>query len=137
MAFESQSGSDLLFVDWGKLGVTKDGIEHDPETNIVVKEGEALIGKVATIKETDKGGKYFYILEGVSRVDKKDKELEVYEKNVYVGGNSSLNKQFLEDDREDFIPVKDGDLVRIRYIGMYKTKKGGTGYGMDVAVDRS
>ena len=129
MAFERQKKFDMLFVDWGELGE-----DHAPETNIVVEVGNGVQGVLDGIVE--KEGKPRYILTDAFMCDKTGKSLEKYDKNLYVKGNTSLNKQMLEDDADDFIPVKEGDNVRIVFLGKYTTKLGGVGYGMDVYVNR-
>ena len=118
MAFSSQTKPKVMFLCWGDL---KEGL--DAESTIVVKEHESITGKVVGIDEVD--GNYKYTLQS------KD-----YPRDILVWGNSALNREMLLDDEEGFVPVKEGDKVRITYTGKYKTSQGGTGYGMRVEVDR-
>ena len=119
MAWESQTNTDVKFVDWGKL---KEG--HDKDTTIVVKEKEAIQGIVIKISEHPTFGYTF-------RLKVKD-----VEKEVVLLGNKSLNRQMVTDDSDGFIPVKEGDEVRVKYNGMYTAESGTKGYNLSVAVNR-
>lgn len=140
MAFEAQKKSDFMFVDWGELGE-----DHEPETNVVVEEGKGIRGFVEHISADPDDDKKLkgLILSNVVLVDSKEgKTPDKYEKigeverDVYVRGNASLTRQVLNDERDDFLPVKVGDEVIIVFTGRYPTKGKKKGYGMSVYVDR-
>jgi hypothetical protein len=137
MAFEIQKRFDMKFVDWGELGE-----DHDPETNLVVKEGYGVRGFVENVSEGEGGKLKGLILSNPLVVKKKGNDPAKYpkeadvDKNLYVKGNASLDRQVLNDDSDDFLPVKVGDEVIIIYTGKYPTKGGKEGYGMEVLVDR-
>lgn len=120
MSFMEQRSEEdkVLFVDWGEL---KAG--HSPETNIVVKEGEYIEGIVKRISDNEVYKKILVL---------KTKE---HDKDVMVLGCKSLLDGLGYGDKI-VEPVGEGDLVRIRFDGMYKTKSGGRGYGLTVLVDR-
>jgi len=120
MSFMEQRSEEdkVLFVDWGKL---KDG--HSEEENLVVKEGEHVEGIVKRISDNENYKKILVL---------KTKE---HDKDVMVLGCKSLIDGLGFGDKI-VEPVSEGDLVRIRYNGMYKTKSGGKGYDLTVFVDR-
>lgn len=130
MAWEKQTKNDLYFVDWGELKEN-----HNPDENIVVEEGCAVEGMVDRVKPNENYG-YTYLLGNTKVIDKKEETIEEPDKQLLIKGNKSLNRQMMEDDADDFIPVKEGDEVRVWYTGEYTTEKGGTGYSMVVEVKR-
>lgn len=139
MAFESQQNFEMLFVDWGELGE-----DHDPETNIVVEEGQGVRGFVEKVSTDAVDGSFKGLLlsnamtvQSDSKKKPKDyKKIESYDMPVYVKKNASLERQVINDDSDDFVPVKKGDEVIIVFTNKYATRGGNYGYGMEVLVDR-
>lgn len=139
MAFESQNKFEMLFVDWEELGE-----DHEPETNIVVKEGQGIRGVVKKVSTEAADGSFKGLLLSNAMTVKHEKgkkpkeypKIADYDKPVYVKKNASLDRQVMNDDADDFIPVKEGDEVIIMFTGTYPTKGGNKGYGMNVLVDR-
>ena len=141
MAFVEQRKGDIKFLDWGKLGAYKDGTKHDAEEYVVLPEGNYYLeGILDRIAESAEHLGYIIsdakIYEGNPK-DEKGKLIEKISSNVYIKNNASLYFQMIEGNSDDFIPVKEGDKIRFQFLGMYKTKKGGTGYGIKVLVDRN
>ena len=120
MSWNEQRSEDdkVMFVDWGVL---KDG--HSVDTNIVVPEGEYIEGVVKRISDHETYKKILVL---------KTKE---HDKDVMVLGCKSLIDGLGYGDKI-VEPVSEGDLVRVVYNGMYKTKAGGKGYGLTILVDR-
>jgi len=120
MSFMEQRSEEdkVLFVDWGKL---KEG--HAPETNLVVKAGEHVEGIVKRISDNETYKKILVL---------KTKE---HDKDVMILGCKALLDGLGYGDKI-VEPVGEGDLIRICYNGMYKTKSGGSGYDLTVLVDR-
>jgi hypothetical protein len=95
------------------------GKENAKEGSFVVEKDGSVEGHVTKISD--------------SEVYKKIYTLQVagQPKPVVVTGKTLLIKGMERNS------VKEGDLVRITYLGMFKTSKGKPGYNIKVEVDRN
>jgi len=114
MAFQEQR-EEIIFVAFGK--------ENAKENSYIVNEGEALEGLVEKIRDSQMYKKVYQL-----RVKGVDKPL-------VITGKMGLVEQMGHGEKQ-VEPVKEGDLVRITYIGMFKTGKGKDAYKFKVEVDR-
>jgi len=124
MPYQKQLETDVMFVDYGKL---KEG--HDKSVTHVLKEGENLEGLILEIRQHEKFGHTYRV------------KAKGIEKQILLMGNKNLNKEMLgiglnDEQLANFIPVVEGDKVKITYNGTYPTEKGNPGYSITVEVDR-
>lgn len=110
MAWTSVKKDEVTFVAFGK--------ENAREDSLVVETGNSLEGHVTKIT-TSETYKKVYTLEVAGQT-----------KPVVVTGKTLLIKEMERNG------VKEGDLVKITYLGMFKTSKGKPGYNLKVEVDR-
>jgi hypothetical protein len=114
MAYQEQR-EEVIFVAFGK--------EKARENSYVVLEGNTLEGIVEKIRDSQMYKKvYQFRVKGV-------------DKPVVVTGKQGLVEK-MGHGESPVEPVKEGDLVRITYIGMFKTGKGKDAYNFKVEVDR-
>jgi hypothetical protein len=126
MPWEEQETGGVILVDWGELKEN-----HDKDNAIVVKENESIEGTITKIGSSEKYTHTYRL------------QVDGYEDDVMLLGNASLNRQMLgvntKDEynaKEGFVPVKEGDYVRVTFTGMYKSGKGKPAYGVKVEVKR-
>jgi len=117
MEWEERSKPSYKFVDWEEL---KEG--HNPDDNIVVKLHEWVEGQLADVIYKDDGSIKAFIL-----------KVDGEEKDIWVWSNMKLINQMGFGD-DDYDEVQIGQWIRISYFGKYKTKSGGQGYDVRVAV---
>ena len=119
MAYSEQR-EELLFAVFGKEKV-KQGQEAN---SFVVDANESIEGIV--LKITD------------SEVYKKVYQLQIkdVDKPVVITGKTALIDLMGHGSKPTIPPVNEGDLVRITYLGMYRTGKGKDAYKFKVEVDR-
>ena len=110
MAWTSVQKDEVTFVAFGK--------ENARENSLVVETGNSIEGHVTKIT-TSETYKKVYTLEVAGQT-----------KPVVVTGKTLLIKEMERNG------VKEGDLVKITYLGMFKTSKGKPGYNLKVEVDR-
>jgi len=123
MAFVAQNAGGK-FVAWGD--------KKAKENSYIVKEGENITGKVLKIKDSNTYGKILEV---------KSKESE---EPLIITGTTILIRElgYIKDDKGKFVPsssvkpVKEGDIIRITFKGMIKTKRGKDAYDLMVEVDR-
>lgn len=126
MAWEEQQTGGVVTVAWGEYLP-----KHDPDTTILVEEGKSVEGTITTIGSSERYPHTYRM-----NVDGQENE-------VMLLGNASLNRQMLGVDTKDefcakegFIPIKEGDYVRVTFTGFYKSSKGKKSYGVKVEVKR-
>jgi len=141
MPFVEQRKSEMKFLDWGELGKYKNGEKHDEDEYVILPEGNFYLeGTLSNIAESAEHLGYIIrdavIYEGSPTDAKHGKVVKKVKYPLYIGHKASLTRQMLEGEEDDFIPVKEGDKLRIQYTGTYKTKQGGTGIGTKVLVER-
>lgn len=119
MAWTEQR-EEILFVVFGKEKV-KPGQEAN---SYVVEEGKAVEGLVEKIRDSATYKKVYQL-----RVKGVDKPL-------VMTGKTGLVEQMGHGEKL-VEPVKEGDLVRITYLGMFKTGKGKDAYNLRVEVYRN
>jgi len=114
MAFTEQR-EEIIFVAFGK--------EKAKQNSYIVEEGKSVEGIL--LKVTD------------SPMYKKVYQLQVkgVDKPLVITGKTALNEQ-MGYGTKDVPQVKEGDLIRITYLGMYRTGKGKDAYKFKVEVDR-
>lgn len=110
MAWTSVQKDEVTFVAFGK--------ENARENSLVVEKDGSIEGHVTKIT-TSETYKKVYTLEVAGQ-----------SKPVVITGKTLLIKE-MERNK-----VKEGDLVKITYLGMFKTSKGKPGYNLKVEVDR-
>jgi len=112
MAWTSrQENEDVVFVAFGKENAKGDN-------TLLVEAGGSIEGHVVKIVDSETYKKVYTL------------KVEGLDKKAVITGKTLLIKQMERND------VKEGDLVRITYIGMFKTSKGKPGYNLKVEVDR-
>lgn len=109
---------DVLFVALDKLGKgqTKD-------KSVILKEGDSIEGVITRIADSPKYKKIYQL------------DVKEYDKPVVITGKTDLVKNMghLPNTKPGYI-VKEGDLVRITYLGSTQTQKGNTYYNFEVGV---
>jgi hypothetical protein len=110
MAWTSVQKDEVTFVAFGK--------ENARENSLIVEKDGSIEGHVTKIT-TSETYKKVYTLEVAGQ-----------SKPVVITGKTLLIKE-MERNK-----VKEGDLVKITYLGMFKTSKGKPGYNLKVEVDR-
>ena len=139
MVFVDQEHNEMKFLDYGKLGKYKNGEPHDADEYVVLPQDthffEGTLDKIA--EKEDKLG-YIFTDCKLYKGDPtgKAKVENAFDFKVYVGNKSAIYRQMIESKKKNFIPAKEGDVIRLQYNGLYKTKKGGTGYAIRVLIDR-
>jgi len=112
MAWTSrQENEDVVFVAFGKENAKGDN-------NLIVEAGGSIEGHVTKIANSEVYTKVYTL------------KVAGLEKKAVITGKVLLIKQMERNE------VKEGDLVRITYVGMFKTSKGKPGYNLKVEVDR-
>ncbi|RPI86148.1 MAG: hypothetical protein EHM34_00190 [Nitrosopumilales archaeon] len=118
MAFQEQR-EEILFVVFGK-----EKVKPGQETNsYVVDEKQSIEGIIEKIRDSPQYKKVYQM-----RVKGVDKPL-------VITGKTGLVEQMGHGDKVVY-QVKEGDVVRITYLGMFKTGKGKDAYNLKVEVDR-
>jgi len=113
MAWTSrQENEDVVFVAFGKENAKGDN-------TYLVEAGGSIEGHVTKIANSETYKKVYTL------------QVDGVEKKVVITGKTLLIKQMERNE------VKEGDLVRITYIGMFKTSRGKPGYNLKVEVDRN
>ena len=108
---------DATFVEWLPKG------KKPRDGSYIVKEGETLEGLVSIIKDSDTYKKVYTL------------KVKGEESALIITGKKSLNDGMGYGEMQ-VEPVKEGDLVQLTFVGMYKTK-GKDGYKIIVAVARA
>jgi len=111
MAWTSrQVDEDVIFVAFGK--------ENAKEGSLVVEAGGNIEGHVVQISNSTTYKKVYTL------------QVAGQPKKAVITGKTLLIKQMERNE------VKEGDLVRITFLGMFKTGKGKEGYNLRVEVNR-
>jgi ribosomal protein L25 (general stress protein Ctc) len=111
MAWTSVQKDEVIFVAFGK--------ENAKEKSLVVEKDGYLEEHVTKIAESETYKKVYTL------------KVAGQEKDVVVTGKTLLIKEMERN------AVKEGDLVRITFLGMFSTSKGKKGYNIKVEVDRA
>jgi len=106
---------EVIFAAWGKVNK-----KHDKDTQYLIEEGTPIEGVVLEYKDTDKGYKKIIKL-NVKGIDKP----------LLILGKTDLINKFEAGN------VEKGDLVRITFTGVNKTKNNHDFYTFDVAVAKA
>ena len=115
MVFVEQR-EDIIFVAFGK--------ENAKDGSYVVEEGQSLIGTVVSIRDSQTYQKIYTL------------QVKDVPKPLLITGKRALVEAMGHGTRV-VPPVKEGDLVKITYLGKIKTNKGKSAYNFKVEVDRS
>lgn len=110
MAWTTVQKDEVTFVAFGK--------ENARENSLVVEKDGSIEGHVTKITESEQYKKVYTL------------KVAGQEKPVVITGKVLLIKEMERNN------VKEGDLIRITYLGMFKTNKGKPGYNLKVEVDR-
>jgi ribosomal protein S17 len=111
MAWTSrQVDEDVIFVAFGK--------ENAKENSLIVETGGTIEGHVVKIADSETYKKVYTL------------QVAGQTKRAVITGKTLLIKQMERNE------VKEGDLVRITFLGMFKTSKGKPGYNLKVEVNR-
>ncbi len=121
MTFTEQR-EDLLFAVFGK-----DNLDKLPEerkgSSYLVEENKPIIFTVVNIRDSEQYKKIYEV------------QIKGVEKRVLITGKRTLIEAMGHGTRV-VTPVKEGDLVRLTYLGMLKTSKGKPAYNFKIEVDR-
>lgn len=115
MAFQ-ELREEVVFVAFGK--------EKAKSNSYVVDLNQSIEGIVEKIRDSTMYKKVYQLR--VKGVDKP----------VVITGKVGLVEQMGHGDKIIPNPVKEGDLIRITYLGMFKTGKGKDAYNFKVEVDK-
>jgi hypothetical protein len=110
MAWTSVQKDEVVFVAFGK--------ENAKPGSYVVEEKQSIEGYVIKISESEVYKRVYTLqVAGVT-------------KPVVITGKTLLIKEMERNN------VKENDLIRITFLGMFKTNKGKSGYNLKVEVER-
>ena len=121
MAYEEQR-EELLFAVFGKENLDKE----KADTSFVFEKDKPVECKVLKIDDSEKYGKLY-------RVQINDTKVKL---PVLITGKRAFNEA-MGYGTKVITPVKEGDSLRLTYLGMNPTKKGHDAYNIKVEVDRS
>ena len=111
MAWTSIQQDEVTFVAFGK--------ENAKQNSLVIEKDAFIEGHVTKIADSETYKKIYTL-----KVAGQDKPVVITGKTLLIKGMERNS-------------VKEGDLVRITYLGMFKTSKGKPGYNIRVEVDRN
>jgi len=121
MTFAEQK-EDLLFAIFGKDNYDKLPKDRVP-SSYLVEQNKPIVFTVVSIRDSEQYKKIYEV------------QVKGVKKPVLITGKRTLIEAMGHGTRV-VEPVKEGDLVRLTYLGMIKTSKGKPAYNFKVEVDR-